>query len=130
MSRADIELQVVRLAKRKADELEETFEEGESGGNASKKSKFTPEEIAEGTALAADMLQAWKARAEEELSDLPPPPTTQESVNGADAGEGTMSAAKQERLKQELEILKECFAEFKPRLENSSWASSALLDTY
>lgn len=119
-------MKVVRLAKRKADELEETFEEGEGG---SKKSKFTSEEIAEGTALAADMLQAWKVRAEQELSDLPPP-NTQESVNGADAGEGTMSASRQERLKQELEILKECFEEFKPRLEKSSWASSALLDTY
>jgi hypothetical protein len=74
------------------------------------------------------MLKAWKQRAEEELSDLPPP-GTQDSVT-ADGVEGSANTAVELRLKQEMEILKSCFEEYRPKLEQSAWASSALLDTY
>lgn len=113
--------QVVRLAKRKADELEETFDDSDS-----KVAKYTSEEIAEGTALAAEMLRAWNERVDAEATEAAPP-ATQDSTMGED---GAMSKAKEEKLQKQLELLRETFEGFKPRIEASRWASEALLETY
>lgn len=118
---------MVRLAKRKADELEETIEEDlpEGGGEApAKQPKFTDEEIAEGTELVAEMLKAWN---DMKADDLSPEmlAATQDSAMEED-GQATVEA----KIKKELELLKQCFEDFKPRLANSPWAMSALLDTY
>lgn len=123
-------LQVVRLAKRKADELEETAEENiaedGSGSQPLKARKFTDEEIAEGTELVAEMLKAWAAMKMEDTSPEMLAFTQDSAMNESEGDDSKVKA----RLERELELLKECFTEFKPRLEKSAWAMTALLDTY
>lgn len=123
----------MRLAKRKADELEETIEENlpEGSEHAAKQVKYSNEEIAEGTALVSEMLKAWAEKKADEIElDSSMPSNTQDSaMNGADE-EDPGKGAKAERMKKEMILLKQCFEEFKPRLEKSPWAMSALLETY
>lgn len=125
--------QVVRLAKRKADELEETIEEnlpeGGSEDHPMKQTKFTNEEIAEGTELVAEMLKAW---AEKKVDDLSPEMlagTQDSAVDNGESDEAKQSALNA-KIKKEMTLLKQCFEEFRPRLEQSPWAMTALLDTY
>lgn len=108
--------------------MEDTYADAESAANGAQRTKCTPEETAEGTALVEEILKRWQLRADEEL-DSAPPSATQDSTAGGD-GEGDVTPAQAERAKQELELLKEVMLEFKPRLEASPWATTVLLETY
>lgn len=122
-------VKVVRMAKRKADELEETIEEnlpeGGSSDHPAKQTKFTNEEIAEGTALVSEMLTAWAEKKEEDLS-----PEMLSGTQDSNMGDEDADDAVKSKIKKELALLRECFEEFRPRLEKSPWAMTALLDTY
>lgn len=118
----------MRLAKRKADELEETIEENLPEGHPEKQTKFTNEEIAEGTALVSEMLQAWAAKSVDDLSPEMLAGTQESNTEMADTDEAKQAV--DAKLQKEMTLLKQCFEEFRPRLEKSAWAMTALLDTY
>lgn len=103
--------------------------DGNNADHPSKKHDFTDEEVAEGTALVAEMLKAWT---EKKVEDVSPEmlSSTQESVAEDDTNDEPAQAAVNLRMKKEAIMLTECFEEFKPRLEKSRWAMTALLETY
>lgn len=110
--------EVVRLAKRKADELEETIEEANDGQpSASQKEKFTPEEIAAGTELVAKILREWKETAEEQLPSA--------GTDGMDEDISEEAVAQ-----KELETIKSVFGKYTKELEASPWVASVLMETY
>lgn len=91
--------------------------------------KFTNEEVAEGTALVAEMLKAWN---EKKAEDVSPEmlSSTQDSIAEEEVSDDPTQAAIKLRSKKEMALLQECFEEFRPRLEKSPWAMTALLETY
>jgi DNA mismatch repair protein MSH2 len=103
----------------------------EGSEHAAKQTKFSNEEIAEGTALVSEMLKAWAEKKADDIDlELTLPSNTQDSaMDGAD-GETADAAGQTERIKKEMTLLKQCFEEFRPRLEKSPWAMTALLETY
>ncbi|BGP57733.1 hypothetical protein JCM8202_002386 [Rhodotorula sphaerocarpa] len=99
--------EVVKLAKRKADDLED-FEERPDRGE-SKEATLPAEDIAEGTALVEAFLEAWAERTRELPSD---------------------AAGVARREEAELKELASCFETFKDRFEASRWTQDVLAKTY
>ncbi|KAI0797257.1 DNA mismatch repair protein [Irpex lacteus] len=98
---------VVKLAKRKADELEDF--------NADRReidADIPPEVVEEGSKLVEELLQAWVA---------------QTSASSGDA-EDAMMVDGQEELSPEaqLEELKKCVERFRPQVEQNLWAQRVL----
>lgn len=77
------------------------------------------------------MLEAWNAKKVEDFGAMPS--NTQDSVMDVGADAEDISGQRQieeARILAEMSLLKQCFEEFRPRLEKSPWAMTALLDTY
>ncbi|BGP19387.1 MSH2 protein [Rhodosporidiobolus nylandii] len=109
--------EVVKLAKRKADDLED-FSETPAEVDATVDStnpaaSLAPEVIAEGTALVESFLEAWAAR----TAELPPASASQQDAN---------------ETKEDVELrhLVACYEEYKDRFEQSEWAGKVLAKTY
>ncbi|POY74749.1 hypothetical protein BMF94_2225 [Rhodotorula taiwanensis] len=101
--------EVVKLAKRKADDLEDFEERPEAVPDPDAASQnLPPEDIAEGTALVEAFLAAWAER----TSGLP---TSGDIADREDA---------------ELKELVGCFESFKDRFESSRWTQEVLAKTY
>ncbi|KAM0746141.1 putative DNA mismatch repair protein MSH2 [Meredithblackwellia eburnea MCA 4105] len=114
---ANFPTEVIKMAKRKADDLED-FSETPTAPSIS--SSHSPEVIAAGTGLVEEMLEAWaKATAELDVNE------------DAVMDEGTSSKAEQEvALKKEYEPLLRCYEEFKDRFAQNEWTNSVLTATY
>ncbi|PCH44977.1 DNA mismatch repair protein [Wolfiporia cocos MD-104 SS10] len=91
---------VVKLAKRKADELEDFHAEDRN------EPELPTEIVEEGTKIITTMLQTWASRVPEQ--------------DGEDIVMDEMSPAAQ------LEELKACVARFRPQIENNLWAQHIL----
>ncbi len=91
---------VVRLAKRKADELED-FGDGYEGEDIF--SKISKEETDEGTAIVQDFLKAWT-----------------EKSGGVD-GDASMRTEE-----EELDLLRETAALFKDKMDGNAWTKALL----
>jgi len=94
---------VIRLAKRKAEELEDFGAEN----MPSRESQFSPEVIESGVQIIEELLKTWASRA---------PAADDEDVVMADD------------LSPEAELaeLKSCFSTYQERLENNPWVQSLL----
>ncbi|KAI5480523.1 DNA mismatch repair protein MSH2 [Pseudohyphozyma bogoriensis] len=114
---ANFPSEVIKLAKRKADDLED-FSEDPTAVNLS--SSHTPEEIASGTALVEEMLNAWAA-ATAELGT-----TADGDVAMTDVDTEGMPPA----VAREYAPLKKCFDEYRERLEANAWARDVFSATY
>ncbi|GAA5858048.1 hypothetical protein JCM8547_006678 [Rhodosporidiobolus lusitaniae] len=107
--------EVVKLAKRKADDLEDFNETPEPADPSTTTSTPNPSaalpasSIAAGTALVESFLEAWSAR----TASLPSPSGTTNDDNDV-----------------ELKELVACYEEFKGRFEESEWAREVLARTY
>ncbi|GJN93057.1 hypothetical protein Rhopal_006102-T1 [Rhodotorula paludigena] len=106
--------EVVKLAKRKADDLEDFSEQTVESDQVAAAPRATPpqaqlpaDEIAAGTALVEAFLEEWASR----TSALPPA-----------ADEGATAA--------ELDALVGVYEEYKERFEGSAWAREVLAKTY
>ncbi|WWC92204.1 uncharacterized protein L201_007158 [Kwoniella dendrophila CBS 6074] len=95
---------VVKLAKRKAEELED-FGDGDPDESLT---KYTKEETDEGTTLIKDFLDTWKSR------------TAGTAVNGD--GNEDMRMAEEEMLAE----LRRTAEEFKDRFENNVWVKGVM----
>ncbi|WVW80934.1 hypothetical protein I302_102925 [Kwoniella bestiolae CBS 10118] len=97
---------VVRVAKRKAEELEDF------GGEDTTESltKYTKEETDEGTALVKDFLDSWKSR------------TGQNATNGDGDGDEGMGMSDEDLLAE----LKRTAEEFRERFESNAWTSGVM----
>jgi DNA mismatch repair protein MSH2 len=91
---------VVRLAKRKADELED-FGDGSEGEDVF--AKISKSETDEGTAIVQDFLKTWKER------------------TAAGDGDATMRSEE-----EELALLKATAREFKERMDGNAWTKAVL----
>ncbi|KAG6841000.1 hypothetical protein C0991_002780 [Blastosporella zonata] len=91
---------VVRLAKRKADELEDF-------GNDSEEDAITPEVTEEGLKIMEDFLRTWSTQ----------PSSQDEDVVMADGDEDADS---------QLRELRQCMEAFRPRIENNRWLQTVL----
>ncbi|GAA5992261.1 hypothetical protein JCM10908_001845 [Rhodotorula pacifica] len=100
--------EVVKLAKRKADDLEDFDERPESAEAEEAAAALPPQDIAEGTALVEAFLEAWAAR----TSALP------------------KTGELEDRQETELKELVDCFESFKDRFESSRWTQEVLAKTY
>ncbi|KAF9508136.1 hypothetical protein BS47DRAFT_1398014 [Hydnum rufescens UP504] len=100
---------VVKLAKRKADELED-FGEAESTLPA----KYSRAEIEEGAKLVEEVLRTWSSTAK----------------NGATVSDGdadvVMGEVNMDDDVRELHHLKACFERFKPQIEANGWCRDIL----
>ncbi|KAI0264715.1 muts domain V-domain-containing protein [Gloeopeniophorella convolvens] len=98
---------VVRLAKRKAEELEDFGTEQV----ASQESQFPPEIVESGVQIVEELLKAWTSRSS---SDVPT----------ADGEDVVMS----DDLSPEAQLqeLKACFSEHQPKLEGNAWVQNLL----
>ncbi|KAF8508246.1 DNA mismatch repair protein [Hysterangium stoloniferum] len=94
---------VVKLAKRKADELEDF------GDGTDITAKFSKQEADDGSKIVTEFLQNWACR-------LP--------SNAEDGDDIVM--ADDISLDAELAELKRCFEEFKPRIESNPWCQAIL----
>jgi DNA mismatch repair protein MSH2 len=91
---------VVRLAKRKADELED-FGDGYEGEDIF--AKIPQAETDEGTAIVQEFLKTWKER------------------SGGTDGDAPMRSEE-----EELALLKETALQFKERMEANAWTKAVL----
>ncbi|GAA5986604.1 hypothetical protein JCM11641_005164 [Rhodosporidiobolus odoratus] len=113
--------EVVKLAKRKADDLEDFSEPLEPTEDATNDStnpaaSLSPATIAEGTALVESFLEAWAARS----AELPVPSGSQTQPEDGD----------ETREEVELRHLVACYEEYKERFEKNEWAGKVLQKTY
>ncbi|ORY74755.1 DNA mismatch repair protein MSH2 [Leucosporidium creatinivorum] len=119
---ASFPTEVVKLAKRKADDLED-FSENPDAANTTA-TTLSPAAIAEGTALVEQFLNAWASVAPS--SSVPAPaPTEGEDVEMAN-GEGEGDA----EVERDYAALVKCFAEYKDRFEETEWTKKVLEQTY
>ena len=79
--------------------------------------------------MVSEMLQAWAEKRAEDLSPEMLSATQESAAEVADTDEAKQAVV-DAKLEKEMTLLKECFEEFRPRLEKSAWAMSALLETY
>jgi len=93
---------VVKLAKRKADELEDF------GDGNDITAKFSKQEADDGSKIVTDFLQNWACRIPPNLED----------------GDDIVIADGDVLLETELAELKRCFEEFKPRIESNPWCQA------
>ncbi|GAA5875064.1 hypothetical protein JCM3774_003418 [Rhodotorula dairenensis] len=100
--------EVVKLAKRKADDLEDFDERPESAEAEGAAAALPSQDIAEGTALVEAFLDAWAER----TGALPP------------AGDV------EDRQEAELKELVDCFESFQDRFDSSRWTKEVLAKTY
>ncbi|BGO94891.1 hypothetical protein NBRC10512_006153 [Rhodotorula toruloides] len=106
--------EVVKLAKRKADDLEDFTEKPVSADAAEPAiAHLSPEAIAEGTALVEAFLETWASR----TAELP----------AAVADEARTGETRED---VELKELVRCFEEYKSRFEGSEWTREVLAKTY
>ncbi|GAA5832087.1 hypothetical protein JCM11251_002814 [Rhodosporidiobolus azoricus] len=115
---ANFPVEVVKLAKRKADDLEDFSETPNdpsaqlaNGDSTNPSAALSPEIIAEGTALVESFLEAWAAK----TAELPAPTASQEGEKREDV---------------ELKHLVACYEEYRERFEKSEWAAKVLETTY
>ncbi|TFY78244.1 hypothetical protein EWM64_g5769 [Hericium alpestre] len=103
---------VVKLARRKADELEDFNTE------ASQEPELPPEVTEEGIQLIEEFLKTWSAQA----------PAGQAVDRDGDVlmSDDAPSQAGGLSAEAQLAQLKACFAEFQPRLEKNAWVQSVL----
>ncbi|KAI0342296.1 DNA mismatch repair protein [Trametopsis cervina] len=95
---------VVKLAKRKADELEDF-----SAERREIDADIPPEVVEEGSKLIEELLRAWSSQT---------PAKDGEDVVMADGGEDSSEA--------QLAELQKCVEQFRPRLEQNAWAQRVL----
>ncbi|BGP27056.1 DNA mismatch repair protein MSH2 [Rhodotorula toruloides] len=106
--------EVVKLARRKADDLEDFTEKPESADAAKPAiAHLSPEAIVEGTALVEAFLETWASR----TAELP-------AAVADEASEGDT------REDVELKELVRCFEEYKDKFESSEWTREVLAKTY
>ncbi|KAI0746952.1 DNA mismatch repair protein [Daedaleopsis nitida] len=91
---------VVKLARKKADELEDFNQE-------KNEPELPPEVVEEGTKLVEEMLRAWVAKS---------------GLDGEDIVMGDEEASPEEQLEE----LKRCVEQFRPRIESNAWAQGIL----
>ncbi|GAA5879435.1 hypothetical protein JCM1840_007040 [Sporobolomyces johnsonii] len=103
--------EVVKLAKRKADDLED-FSENPSEEATANPSGLPAELVAEGTALVESFLNDWASRTSEA-----PASGDVEMDSGADA------------VEVEIRELKRCFEEYRERFEGCRWTREVLEPT-
>nr|ASF90284.1 hypothetical protein SPAR01119 [Bartheletia paradoxa] len=102
---------VIRLAKRKADELEDF---GDSATTTSEPAlKYSKETTESGTALISKLLKSWAAGAPPSGSAVTEGGKECEELEGANA-------------EAEIERLKKCFEEFRPKLEENEFVQDVL----
>jgi len=94
---------VVKLAKRKADELED-FNTDQAG-----EPELSPDVVEEGTKIVEELLRTWASRTSEQDGD---------DVIMLDADEPSPTA--------QLEELKRCIEQFRPRIESNPWVQHIL----
>ncbi|EIM82088.1 DNA mismatch repair protein [Stereum hirsutum FP-91666 SS1] len=99
---------VVRLAKRKADELEDFNTDDASNSEAD----LPPEVTEEGIKIVEEMLKTWASRTSVYPAQL-------------DDGDIVMDDAEMSPEKQ-VEELRECMKEFAPRIEGNAWVQKLL----
>ncbi|KAH9974037.1 DNA mismatch repair protein [Lactifluus volemus] len=97
---------VIRLAKRKAEELEDFGTEQ----TPSRDAQFSPEVIESGVQIVEELLKAWASRSSD--------------VSGADGEDIVMTddLSPEDRLNE----LKSCFSEYQQRLDNNPWVQNLL----
>ncbi|KAG8922287.1 MutS-like protein [Tulasnella sp. 418] len=100
---------VIKLAKRKADELED-FGETENVF-----AQHSSEEIEEGTKIIQEVLRTWAERSGHKADA--------DGDVDMDGGEKVDDAAVAQR---ELEVLRRCFEEFKDQVEGNAWCRTML----
>ncbi|RDX54685.1 DNA mismatch repair protein [Lentinus brumalis] len=91
---------VVKLARKKADELEDFNEE-------KAESKLSPEVIEEGTKIVEEMLRTWASKS-------------------TDDGEDIVMDDDDVSPEEQLEELRRCVEQFRPRIEGNAWAQGLL----
>ncbi|KAG8902921.1 MutS-like protein [Tulasnella sp. 403] len=96
---------VIKLAKRKADELED-FGDSENTPN-----KHSKQETEEGTKIVQEVLREWAKR-------------TGGAARGGDDVE--MGDASDVSPEAQLDALRQCFEEFKPKVESNPWCRTLL----
>jgi len=95
---------VVRLAKRKAAELEDF-------GTEQQESQFSPEVIESGVQIVEELLKAWASRS----------PLEPSAVDGDD-----IVMSDDLSPEAQLDELKSCFSEYQQRIESNPWVQSIL----
>lgn len=82
---------------------------------------LSPEAVAEGTALVEEFLNAWATATTNAQPSQP--------SNGDDV---EMEGAEQTdaELKRDFELLKQCYDEYKPKFEHTTWTRDVLAETY
>ncbi|OCH93883.1 hypothetical protein OBBRIDRAFT_723791, partial [Obba rivulosa] len=93
---------VVKLAKRKADELED-FHTDHSGD-----AEMPPEVVEEGTKIVEELLRTWASQ-----------------TPGTD-GEDVVMGDEELSPEAQLEELKRCVEQFRPRIEGNAWVQTVL----
>ncbi|THH29236.1 hypothetical protein EUX98_g4951 [Antrodiella citrinella] len=97
---------VVKLAKRKADELEDFNASSTDEADA----QFAPEVVEEGTKLIEQLLREWSAS----------------QVNGADEDISMTDEADEDDSEVQLAELKKCIEKYRGRLEENPWVRHVL----
>ncbi|GAA5883128.1 hypothetical protein JCM16303_006105 [Sporobolomyces ruberrimus] len=109
--------EVVKLAQRKADDLEDFGQGGDEDESDGVTSGLSSEVIAEGTSLVEQFLSDWASRSSHPES-------------GGDDADMTGQDGETDRLLAgELESLKEVYEEWKDRMEASQWVREVLSKT-
>lgn len=93
---------VVKLAKRKADELEDF------GGDDDSATKFSPEVTEEGSKLVQDLMRSWAMQTSQDSEDV------------------DMDVGDDDRAEEELSALRQCVEQYKDRIESNPWIQSLL----
>ncbi|KLO12951.1 DNA mismatch repair protein MSH2 [Schizopora paradoxa] len=93
---------VVKLAKRKADELEDF------GGDDDSATKFSPDLIEEGSQVVQDLLRSWATQTSQDSEDV------------------DMDMGDDDRVEEDLTSLRRCVEQYKDRIDSNPWIRTLL----
>ncbi|GAA94508.1 uncharacterized protein L969DRAFT_91533 [Mixia osmundae IAM 14324] len=105
--------EVIKLAKRKADDLDDLDKDGSLAVPDA-----TPEEAAAGTALLKEMLSDWAARTAHLADD---------AATGSSSDDVSMTDSADARLAREQAELRSCFESYRERFDADPWCSKVLM---
>ncbi|KAK4057387.1 MSH2 protein [Microbotryomycetes sp. JL221] len=109
--------EVIRLAKRKADDLEDFSDATKESQEAT--DTFTPEQVAQGTALVEEFLADWAKSSEEAERSRDKDGDIDMSIEDDDTA-----------VEKSFEALLDVFGRYKDRFEQAPWAKEVLAQTY